>query len=178
MNLLTERAAHRTSIEAFVSVARALPESVWETAPSTGAWSPAQIAEHLRLVYQVVGSQLAGGPGIRIRTPWLVRLLLRVRILPRVLEHGRIPAGARAPREARPGPGPFPRDPLLDQLLELAAATEDALGRAAVTGGPGITHHVFGHLGPIQSLRFATIHNTHHTRQLERRGAPRTDPGS
>ena len=33
-------------------------------------------------------------------------------------------------------------------------------------GGAGLTHHVFGRLTPAEALRFLTVHNAHHTRQL------------
>lgn len=136
---------------------------------TAGKWSPAQVAEHLRLTYDVIGRETAGGPAIRVRTSWWLRLILRIRYLPAILTRGEIPGGALAPRELRPGPGPFDREPLL-AALQTAASTAEA----AMTGGggqraSGITHHVFGRLQPSEALRFATVHNQHHTRQITAR---------
>ncbi len=165
------RAAHQTSIQAFVASARAVPEEAWEVPTRSGQWSPAQIGEHLRMVYAVLGRQLAGGAGLEVRTSWWLRLILRFRFLPKILEQGRIPKGARAPREARPGPGPFPREPLLADLIELATRAEDTLASAARDREVTITHHVFGRLQAAQALRFLTVHNDHHARQLDRSGS-------
>lgn len=103
------RAAHQASLQTFVASARGVPDAAWEVPITADKWSPAQIAEHLRMVYDVLGRQLAGGPGLQVRTSWWLRLVLRFRFLPRILEHGSIPAGARAPREARPGRPRGPR---------------------------------------------------------------------
>lgn len=165
------RAAHQASLQTFVASARGVPDAAWEVPITADKWSPAQIAEHLRMVYDVLSRQLAGGPGLQVRTSWWLRLVLRLRFLPRILEHGRVPAGARAPREARPGPGPFPREPLLADLVEAATRAEEALASGAKDPDVAITHHVFGRLTAVQALRFLTVHNDHHTRQLDR---PRT----
>jgi hypothetical protein len=163
------RAAHQRAVEQFLAAARAVPPDAWERARVDGEWSPAQVAEHVRLAYAVVGQQLAGGSGIRIRTPWWLRLVLRWRMLPRILAGGGIPAGARAPRELRPGDGPFDREQLLSALATSARVTEDALLRAWDEKTARMTHHVFGALRAPEALRFASVHTAHHARQLESR---------
>jgi hypothetical protein len=159
-------AAHRRSIAEFVAAARAVPGERWETPLGPGKWSAAQITEHLRLTYEIVGRELVGGQGLRPRTSWWLRIALRLRFLPAILERGAIPRGARAPRELRPGPGRFPREEILGALEAAAARTEAALAERS-PGEPGVmTHHVFGRLKARDGLRFATVHNQHHTRQL------------
>jgi hypothetical protein len=165
------RAEHQRAVEQFLAAARAVPAEGWESARAGGDWSPAQVAEHVRLAYAVVAQQLAGGSGIRVRTPWWLRLVLRWRMLPRILAGDGIPAGARAPRELRPGDGPFDREQLLSALTTSARVTEDALLRAWDEPTARMTHHVFGALRAPQALRFATIHTAHHARQLVSRGA-------
>lgn len=158
--------AHRRSIEQFLEHARRVPPTEWEAPVSPGKWSPAQVAEHLRLTYEVIGREAAGGAAIRIRTSWWVRMILRLRYLPAILARGEIPGGAIAPRELRPGDGPFDRESLLAALQATAASTEAAITGAGGRRAPGITHHVFGRLSPAEALRFATVHNQHHTRQI------------
>jgi hypothetical protein len=95
-----------------------------------------------------------------------MRLLLRFKFLPAILDRGAIPAGARAPSEVRPGSGPFPRAQVL-AALEGRAARVEALIAALAPDQPGaMTHHVFGRLTAREAIRFATIHNDHHARQL------------
>ena len=159
-------ADHADSVDTFISAAEATPASAWEMPLAEGKWSPAQVAEHLRLTYQAAGGELAGEAGIRIRTSWWLRLLLRLRILPAILRNGRIGDGAMAPHELRPGPGPFARDATLADLRQAAAAAEAGLTARVRDGSAGLTHHVFGRLPPAQTLRFLTVHNLHHARQL------------
>jgi hypothetical protein len=160
---------HRTSVTAFIAVAEAIPASDWDAPLATGKWSPAQVAEHLRLSYEALGRELSGQPGLRVRTSWWLRLVLRLRVLPTILKEGRIGEGALAPREIRPGPGPFPRGALLTQLRTAANAAEAGLAGRLDEARAGITHHVFGRLSPARALRFLTVHNIHHTRQLATR---------
>ena len=164
--------AHHDAVETFLTTARAVPPNDWERPVSRGKWSPAQIAEHLRITYTVVAQQLAGGTGIRVRTPWWLRLVLRWRVLPRILSRGIFPAGARAPREIRPGDGPFERDQTLSALLTSAAVVEDGLAREWEGSPVRMTHHVFGALDTPTAARLLTVHTLHHARQLE--SAPRT----
>ncbi|MDH4131862.1 MAG: DinB family protein [Gemmatimonadota bacterium] len=157
---------HRDSVAEFITAAESVPASAWESPLAPGKWSPAQVAEHLRLSYEVINKELSGQPGLRVRTSWWLRLILRLRVLPSILREGRIREGAQAPREIRPGPGPFPRDPLLARLRAVSADAEARLTGRPEQAGAGITHHVFGRLSPARALRFLAVHNGHHTRQL------------
>lgn len=100
---------------------------------------------------------------MRIRSPWWLRPLIRFRFLRGILDRGTIPANAPAPRELRPGPGPFDRESTLTELADLVAAFE-AIVPARLNGA--VTHHVFGRLAVADMVRFATVHLDHHARQL------------
>ena len=161
-------AAHQSSLGRFLEAARAIPVAEWEIPLAPGKWSPAQQVEHVRLVYEVLGRELAGGQGLVIRTKWWQRAVLRFKILPGILAHGKIPARAPAPREARPGSGPFEREPLLAATLAAGTAVQRSLHERKDTPGAAVTHHIFGRLTLPQIVRFGTVHNDHHTRQLQR----------
>lgn len=158
---------HHDAVQSFVSAARAVPPAEWERPLADGKWTPAQVAEHLRMTYALVAQQLAGGSGIRVRTPWWLRTVLRWRVLPRILSSGLFPRGARAPREIRPGDGPFDRDQTLSALLTSATVVEDALVRVWNGSPIRMTHHVFGALDTPTAAQLLTVHTLHHTRQLD-----------
>ena len=167
----TAREQHRRSVDTFISHAESVAPEEWELPLAPGKWSPAQVAEHLRLTYEVVCRELEGGEGIRLRSSWWLRPVLRLRFLPMILRGRRLPAGARAPREIRPGAGPFPRTALLQSLRDVAARAEETMADRR-PGAPGFTHHVFGRLQAGDALRFAAVHNEHHTRQIAGRSIP------
>jgi len=157
---------HHRAVREFVAAARAVAPDEWERPLAEGKWTPAQVAEHLRLSYEVFAAQFAGGQGLRVRTSWWQRRMLRWRFLGGILQQGVLPAGARAPREVRPGDGPFDRDTVLLALEEAAAQAESGLVRRWTDPTCVMTHHVFGDLRPPQGMRLATVHTRHHAAQL------------
>ena len=160
------RTDHQRAVADFVVAAKRVPAERWERKPDDTHWSPAQIVEHVRLTYDVVGDQFKGGPGLRVRTSWWMRTLLRWKFLKGILENGVMPKGARAPREVRPGDGPFDREPLLAALQRSADGTEDRMVERWTDPQVVMTHQVFGKLDPAQAARLLTVHTAHHATQL------------
>lgn len=160
------RADHQRELREFLSAARAVSPERWNQAPDAAHWSPAQIAEHVRMTYEVVSVQFNGGAGIRVRSPWWLRPVLRWRFLPRILETGVFPRGAKAPREIRPSDGPFDRETVLNALEHAATATESLFVSRWNDPTCQMTHHVFGALNPSLGARLVTVHTQHHARQL------------
>jgi len=163
--LAAEVEAHREALRAFVATAERLSDDAWNARRPGDKWSPAQIAEHLRLTYVTVKAELTGRGGFRVRTKWWQQRLFRFLYLPKILRHGRFPKGVNATREIRPGDGPFDRRELLDALLKegedfLANATSDRIVNASVT------HPFLGKFGLVDGLRFLTQHTRHHHAQI------------
>ncbi len=162
-----EREAHRAAVREFVAAARAVPAERWEQPLAPGKWTPAQIAEHLRLTYEALRRETTTQrPQLRVRTPFWLRPLLRWRFLGIVLDQRRMPAGARAPREIAPGSGPFPQEATIAAVEHEAQGWEDAFDQRQARGGATLSHHVFGRLRGATAARFVVVHTEHHARQL------------
>lgn len=161
------RDRHHRAVADFLTRARSVSDVDWEHARDPDGWTPAQIAEHLRLAYVVVGEGVVSGGGLRVRSAWWIRPLLRWRFLGGILERGRFPR-SKAPREIRPGPGPFPRDAVLGALEAAATATEAKITDRWSDPDCRVTHHVFGAMAPPEGLRLLTVHTEHHANQLTR----------
>lgn len=158
--------SHQRAVSAFIARAQDLSVQQWEAPLLPGKWSPAQIAEHLRLAYTVFSSELDGGQGLRIRVTGWKQVWVRLRFLRKILRSGRLPAGARSPREARPGEGPFDRSVTLAAVAAAASRFEEALADRWDHTNARLTHHVFGRMSAKKAIRFVTVHTEHHTRQL------------
>jgi hypothetical protein len=161
--LLLELEAHREALRDFIGAAEALRAEEWNSPRHGEKWSPAQVADHLRLVYVTIGKELAGESGFRIRTPWWLRWFFRLRYLPAILRHGRFPAGVPAMREIRPAAGPFDRADLLGALLREGERFMSSVGSAR---HGRITHPLLGRLGLVDGLVFTTQHLRHHHKQI------------
>lgn len=161
-DLQTALHAHHQAVQAFITLARAVPPAQWDRPRADGNWSPAQIAEHLALSYEASSGVVRGrptGPG----APRLLRPLLRTLLLQPVLWLRRFPARTKSPAVLRPGTSPAAAPLLLDRLH--AAATEFE-SEAAADQRPAIEHPAFGRLPLVDFVRLQEIHTRHHCEQL------------
>jgi hypothetical protein len=158
---------HRAALAALQATLRGVPADAWLRPPAEGKWSPAEVADHLALVYRVMLAELDGAPPLPRRAGPATTRVLRWVLLPHILFHRTIPVRVKAPREVRPRrdlPGP---DETIRALLELADRLEARLG----AGGARITHPYFGSLGAPTALRFCAAHMEHHQRQIPAPGS-------
>ncbi len=166
---------HRSSVEIFLAVAEAVPESEWARPVAPGKWSPGQISEHLALSLEAVAREIRGEAPMRSRLSWWKRFWARRRYLPGMLEKKRFPSGARAPRETRPADSAAPRGEALARLR----AANDGIERI-YAGDPGaagrrLRHPYFGALRAPDFFGVISLHARHHAGQLPRAG-PRVSP--
>ncbi len=156
-------AGHHAAVAEFIAAARAVPVEHWHAPRAVGKWSPAEETVHVTLAYRVLANELEGGPSMVVRGQWWQRTLLRLMVLPRILRSGKLPSGARAPRELRPPPATDDAATLLIRFDEAAASFTGALA-AVRTLDPGrrLVHPYFGPLPLAHVLRFATLHTRHH----------------
>jgi len=157
---------HLATARAFVDAASKLNPDSWVRPGGAGKWSPAEITEHLKLVYEESLRELRGGTGIKIRSGWLLQRFLRLAILPRIFKSGKFPKGAKSPREVRPTTVTEDRHKTLAQFSLLAEEFQSELVKRKGLKGTRLSHHVFGHLNALEGLRLVTMHIAHHQRQL------------
>jgi hypothetical protein len=169
MNREAVRQLHAAAVEDFAAAAQRIPAAAWLVPRAEGKWSPAEIVEHLNTTYAVVLDELAGGPGMKIRTKWWQRLLLYPTIRRRILTGRGFPPGARAPREVRPATVPADQRGAIAAFRELARKFDEAIADA-VSGGRRvrITHAYFGRSSAMTGMLFAARHIEHHRAQLPR----------
>jgi hypothetical protein len=163
-------ALHDRAVAQFVEAARAVARqgAVWDTPCAEGKWSPAQVTLHIIMAFDAVAVELDGGPGMQLRTrPW-THIILRHTVVRRMLRGGRLPTGARAPRETRP-PVPTEDAATLIARLEATAAQLNRRLLAAAAAAPGrrLTHPYFGQMPLHEITTVSARHVEHHLRQLE-----------
>ena len=163
------RTIHRQMVLSFVAECESQSEEQWKVPLSNEKWSPAQIADHVRLSYFVLANELAGGKGLRVRTTLWQRFWIRLKFLPDILKSGKIPVATRAPGELRPADLPPAREDLIRQLLAEVDRFETELQRRWSDSGSVVSHHIFGGLSSPQAFQFVTIHTGHHLRQMQKR---------
>lgn len=157
----------------FGARAAAFAPDRWHRRPAPGRWSAAELTLHVCESYAYGVAAASGSPGMRLRVPRVIAWVSRTVLLPRMLDAGRFPRGARAPEEVVPDAGAAlaltPRAAAL-RLTRVAQEALDAL-RAAAERTPSrrITHAYFGPLTPLLALRLLSAHTRHHAEGLAAR---------
>lgn len=157
---------HLDAVQAFVDAASKVPPDRWMRPVGEGKWSPAEITEHLKLVYETSLSEMKDGIGVKIKTGWLLQRFLRLAILPRILKTGNFPNGAKAPQEMRPAIINKDQQKALARFSSLAGEFQSDLVKRKEATGKILTHHVFGDLNAVEGMRLLTLHIIHHQKQL------------
>jgi len=156
-------ADHAAAVGDFVVRASAISADRWNVERAPGKWTPAQEAKHLALAYAAFARDLRGGPTLRLKGRWWQRRLWRWKVLPQILDGGRIPHGGRAPREARPLDRPGDQSELLAELGAQAREFEAAvIDTQQFQPRRRVMHPYFGALTLPQLVRFCTVHTQHH----------------
>lgn len=158
--------AHRAAVEDFLVAAERIDESQWAVPRGEGKWSPGQVVEHVATSYDVLIGEMHGGPGMKIKTRWWQRLILRFTVVPKIMKKGEFPAGARAPREVRPPDDPGPKGAVLAQLRQRSEEFDTEIETFAKDPSARLTHAYFGRKNVADVVRFCEVHVVHHRKQL------------
>lgn len=161
-------AAHndQAAVEAFIAALSAVSPDRWGTPRAPGKWSPAQVVEHVVLVYEV-GTQALNGVSDLPAPPRFVRPFIRLMIRLTVMRTGRFPKSKTA-GSFDPGPSATPGSAeALSARLRKASEAFDRRAREKVAAGPPTFEHlVFGEFGVAEYVQFQAFHTRHHQGQL------------
>ncbi|MBB4634838.1 DinB family protein [Longimicrobium terrae] len=158
---------HQVALAAYLDAGQTVSDAAWTQPWAPGKWSPAQITEHLAMVYRVFITEMTEGVGMRMKLTPFRRGVLRTLMLPHMLFHRTFPKAAPAPREVRPVAENLPsRTAALADLRALGERFEHELSVARASGRPGLTHPFFGVIDWNRGVRLAAVHLEHHTRQI------------
>ena len=162
--LETAIADNRAAVEEFVAAARALDAAKWSAPRGEGKWSPAQIAEHLAIVYEYNRTVITGASGKS--APRFLQPLLRWFIVDRTLKAGKFTRNGRAPAIFQPTAAPAAAPVLLARLTAAVAGMESDIRSGHPAGRHTVAHPFFGTLKTIDYMRLQAIHARHHRSQL------------
>jgi hypothetical protein len=138
---------------------RELPVAIAEAVPSTGAWSPAQIAWHVALADDMIAGILLGsipmahpaGAGFK-----------------EGFDAGSLPAKTKNPPSLEPPPA-VGRDSALEKLRASGQQLTKAMASLTPERGAGYTVALpFGTLSVFELADFAAIHVNRHVAQIDR----------
>lgn len=157
---------NQTAVVEFIAVAGQLPPDRWNRSPASRKWTPAQLVDHVRLVYDL-SLKVADGSYVGLAFPGWVRVLFRRMFFARVLARGYFKTGGRGPKAFDPASDPGAGDQLFRRLQAASDGLEQCLTSIQRSGRAEIIHPFFGALPLADYLRFQAIHTRHHLKQLE-----------
>ena len=163
----TAIAENRKAIEEFIEAARAVPPERWQAPRAEGAWSPAQIAEHLAITFEFNRKVVAGtAPPLPALIRPFVQPLLRRVVITKTLEAGRFTRKGRTPKFLKPSETPPAVDAVLARLNAAVAGLESDLRSRHPEARHTVSHPAFGRLVTHDWIRVQAIHVRHHLVQL------------
>jgi len=163
--LETRIADNRAAVAEFVVTARSIDPARWNAPRAGGGWSPAQIAQHVALVYEYSRDLVMGKPR-RGSLPRFLRPLLRRIVVDSTLKAGRFTRKGRAPAMFQPSPAAPSAGEGIARLEAALASFEAAIRSGHPEGRHYVTHPYFGRIPTGDYVRFQAIHTRHHLAQL------------
>jgi hypothetical protein len=156
---------NRQAVDAFITAARAVPQSAWIRPPAPGKWSPGQVTEHVAIAYELARAILNGTFSGR-SAPRFLRPLIRTIVFNPIVKTGRFKKGAKAPAPFQPTASPASVADLAARLQAAAGAFEVDVEAAARSGRTFVDHPFFGRVTLSDYSRLQAIHTRHHSQQL------------
>jgi len=161
----TALADNRAALGEFVATARSLEGAGWTAPRAEGAWTPAQIAQHVALVYEY-SRDIALGTPPKGSLPRFLRPFLRRLVVDSTLRAGKFTRKGRAPAMFKPSATPPSVTEAVQRLETAVSSFEAAIRSGHPEGRHFVTHPYFGDIATTDYIRFQAIHTRHHRAQL------------
>jgi uncharacterized damage-inducible protein DinB len=158
--------SNQVAIAEFLEALDAVPVAAWGRAPMPGTWSPAQVAEHVAIVYEV-GMRLMEGTAKDPSAPRWLRPLIRTLVRATILRTGRLMRSKTA-SAFRPADTSAPREVVAARIESASRAFEQRAAQHVEAGRTTFDHPSFGRFGVSEYLQFQVFHTKHHQAQLPR----------
>ena len=159
---------HTDAAATFVLLASGVAPEKWLVACGEKKWTAAQVTEHLTLVYEVLLQELNGGSGMKVVTNFWQKALARWLFLPKILNSGIFPPGARAPKELRPVKTRADQQTAVAAFEELGRTFQEQV-EVAYSRDPNtkLTHAYFGTYSLDNAVLLCARHVLHHSNHLK-----------
>lgn len=139
-------------------------EEVWNVPRAAGAWSPAQVAEHVALTLEEGAAVVSGRPSGFPRFPAILRPLARLLYYNPTLRKGAFPH-SRTTTALEPAANATTLEES-DARLQAAVRTFNQACRDRLANGRPLDHPVFGTITVESYAQFQALHTRHHRAQL------------
>jgi hypothetical protein len=137
-------------------------EPLFQQAPPSGGWSPAQVVHHL-VILEAIACQAVGGQTLPTNRPPDAKLPL----VKAAMED--LGTRRQAPEIVQPAPAPGPREALLAAFLKQRAKLTSLLQQTDLSEAcTSLKHPVIGTMTRLEWAYFTVYHVRRHTRQLSR----------
>jgi Protein of unknown function (DUF1569) len=157
---------NRAAVADFVDAARNLGSSRWAEPRAPGKWSPAQIAEHLGIAYELAGQILSGAADMPGRKPpRFLHPVIRLLIRKTVLRSGKFPKLKTLP-VFEPSSRPGSQGLVCSRLQGASDVFEQSASEKVRAGTLALNHPYYGRFGIEEFVRLQAYHARHHRAQL------------
>jgi hypothetical protein len=159
--------ANRQAMAGFLAAAKSVASPQWTQPIAPGKWSPAQIADHVAVSYEIAARALAGDSKIG-SAPRFLRPIVRAVGFTRILRNGAFPERMKGPPVFAPSTGHPSYDASAARVEKAVAGLESRARDMARTGTHSFDHPFFGRVSVADYIRFSELHARHHELQLPR----------
>jgi hypothetical protein len=161
---------NQEALRSFLEAAGRVPPALWNEPRGPGKWSPAQVANHVALGYEISQGFIDGTRKQPSAPRWL-RPLLRFMVRATILRTGKF-MKSKTFTALEPPPAAEPLETLRPRLQAASTAFERLAAAEVSAGRPTFEHPVFGRFGVAEYLQFQAYHTRHHQPQLVPAASP------
>ena len=155
---------NQAALRSFLEAAERVPPARWNEPREPGKWSPAQVANHVALGYEISQGFIDGTRKEPSSPRWL-RPIIRFMVRAMILRTGKF-MKSKTFTALEPPPAAEPLVTLGPRLLAASTAFERLAAAEVSAGRPTFDHPVFGRFGVAEYLQFQAYHTRHHQPQL------------